>query len=94
MTEHIWQKLVRQTEKDVAESIHQSAFPEAKHFGNEVLLGETQKVRDVIYLAQKLRAEHQIKVKQPLQKMLLKVTPDYIEAVNSFKQIILDEINV
>ena len=94
MTEHIWQKLVRQTEKDVAESIHQSVFPEAKHFGNEVLLGETQKVRDVIYLAQKLRAEHQIKVKQPLQKMLLKVTPDYIEAVNSFKQIILDEINV
>ena len=94
MTEHIWQKLVRETEKGEAESIHQSKFPVAYHIGQEILLGETQKVREIIYLAQKLRAEHQIKVKQPLQKMLLKVTPDYIDAVESFKQIILDEINV
>ena len=58
------------------------------------MLAETQKVRDIIYLAQKLRAEHQIKVKQPLSKMLLKVSSDYIPAVEDFKQIILDEINV
>lgn len=94
MTEHIWQKLVRQTEPTEAESIQLSTFPTPKHYGYQNLIGETQKVRDIIYLAQKLRAEHQIKVKQPLSKMLLKVTPDYESAIADFKQIILDEINV
>ena len=94
MTEHIWQKLVRQTEKLEAESIMLSNFPKSNHIGCEKLLEQTSKVRDVIYLAQKLRAEHQIKVKQPLAKMILKATPDYVEAVENFKQIILDELNI
>ena len=94
MTEYIWQKLVRQTEQDESISIHLSKFPEQKSCGFENLLDETAKVRDIIYLAQKLRAEHQIKVKQPLSKMLLKVTEDYEQATEYFKQIILDELNI
>ena len=94
MTEHIWQKLVRETEKNEEISIHLSKFPEVQNYGFDALLDQTQKVRDIIYLAQKLRAEHQIKVKQPLSKMLLKVSEDYKDAVKNFKQIILDEINV
>ena len=94
MTEHIWQNLVRETEKNEAISIQLSAFPKQINYGFEDLLSQTQKVRDIIYLAQKLRAEHQIKVKQPLLKMLLKVSDDYIPAVENFKQIIMDEINV
>ncbi len=94
VTEHIWQNLVRETEKGEALSIQMSSFPQEKSYGYENLLAETEKVRDIIYLAQKLRAEHQIKVKQPLSKMLLKVSSDYIPAVEDFKQIILDEINV
>ena len=94
MTEHIWQNLVRQTEPNEVISIHLSKFPVAEHIGFEKYIEETKKVRDIIYLAQKLRAEHQIKVKQPLQTMFLKVTADYVDAVKDFKQIILDEINV
>ena len=94
MTEHIWQHLVRKTENGEAESILLSNFPTTQSYGYENLLDETTKVRDIIYLAQKLRAEHQVKVKQPLSKMLLKVTDDYKKAVNNFKQIILDELNV
>lgn len=94
MTEHIWQNLVRETEKSEAESIQLSCFPEVKQYGSQNLLAETNKIRDIIYLAQKLRAEHQIKVKQPLSKMILKVTEDYFEAIGDFKQIILDELNI
>ncbi len=94
MTEHIWQKLVRETEKDEALSIQLSSFPTEKKYGFEKLLDQTQKVRDIIYLVQRLRAEHQVKVKQPLSKMMLKVTPDYIDAVNDFAQIITDELNI
>lgn len=94
MTERVWQKLVRETEKGASESIHLSMFPVAKDYGFENLLDQTQKVRDVIYLAQRLRAEHQVKVKQPLSKIFLKAENDYVEAVKNFKQIIIDEINV
>ena len=94
MTEHIWQNMVKETEKGEAISIHLSKYPTPIGYGCEELLDQTQKVRDIIYLAQKLRAEHQIKVKQPLFKMLLKVSNDYVPAVENFKQIILDELNV
>ena len=94
MTEHIWQNLVRETEKGEALSIQLSKFPTPMSYGNEELLSQTEKVRDIIYLAQKLRAEHQIKVKQPLSKLFLKATKDYIDAVKNFKQIILDEVNL
>jgi isoleucyl-tRNA synthetase len=94
ITEHIWQKLVRETQPNEAESIHLSSFPTSVGYGAENLLDETNKVREIIYLAQKLRAEHQIKVKQPLSKMILKVTQDYAIAVEDFKQIILDELNI
>lgn len=94
MTEHIWQNLVRETEVNEAESIQLSTFPTPKKYGHESLIEQTKKVRDIISLAQKLRAENQIKVKQPLSAMLLKTTDDYIDAVENFKQIILDEINI
>ena len=94
MTEYIWQHLVRETQSGEAESVHLSAFPVAKPYGFANLIEDTQKVRDIIYLAQKLRAEHQVKVKQPLSKILLKVTDDYQRAVSEFAQIITDELNV
>lgn len=94
MTEHIWQNLVRETEKGEALSIQLSKFPTPMSYGNEELLSQTEKVRDIIYLAQKLRVEHQIKVKQPLSKMFLKATKDYVDAVKNFQQIILDEVNL
>lgn len=94
VTDHIWQNLVRETEKGEAESVHLSAFPMPKHIGYEKYVDETKKVRDIIYLAQKLRVEKQIKVKQPLKEILLKVTDDYVDAVKDFRQIILDEVNI
>ena len=94
MTEHIWQNLVRETEKNEAISIQLSKFPMPISYGEQELISQTEKVRDIIYLAQKLRAEHQIKVKQPLSKMFLKATKDYVDAVKNFQQIILDEVNL
>ena len=94
MTDYIWQNLVRETEKKEVLSVHLSNFPKPRHIGFEKYVDETKKVRDIIYLAQKLRAERQIKVKQPLKEILLKVTDDYVDAVRDFKQIILEEVNI
>ena len=62
--------------------------------GNENLIDEIEKARQIIYLAQKLRNEHKIKVKQPLRTMFLIAEPDYKVATNNLKQIILDELNI
>lgn len=94
MTEHIWQKLVRTTEPNEAESVHLSEFPKFESNSYERLLDETQKVREVVYLAQKLRNDLKMKVKQPLSKMFLKCDADFEIAVKDMEQIVKDEINI
>ena len=48
----------------------------------------------MISLAQKLRNEHKIKVKQPLSTMFLVAEDEYKVATENLKQIILDELNI
>ena len=52
MTEHIWQKLVRETEKSEAESIHLSTFPTVEHYGYQNLIDDYGKttVEKIIFL--------------------------------------------
>lgn len=87
--------MVRKIEKGAEESIFLAGFPtlycpgEFKCFGNE-----TKEVRDIIAIAQRLRNENQIKVKQPLKTMFLNVKPEAEEGVREFESIIKDELNI
>ena len=95
MSEYIWQKMVREVEKDSAESLflNEYATPMTdKDYSN--LIDETEKVRAIITLANRLRNEHQIKVKQPLKEMFLVVEDDYKNATKDFETIIKDEVNI
>ena len=94
LTDYIWQNMVREIEKDEVSSVHISNFPTVEAEVNEKLLSEVEKAREVIYLAQKLRNEHQIKVKQPLNNMYIKCTEDYENAVKLMKEIVLEELNI
>ena len=94
LTEEIWQNLVRELEPSAPESVHLDFYPVLENLGNEHLVGEIEKAREIIYLAQKLRNEHKIKVKQPLSTMFLVAEDDYKQATNNLKQIILDELNI
>ena len=93
LTEEIWQDLVREIEKDEVESIHLSAFPKAE-YENQELLNEIDKVRDVIYLAQKLRNEFKIKVKQPLNNLFMKGEKNYEKAILEFTDLVKEEVNI
>ena len=94
LTEEIWQNLVREIEPNAPESVHLDFYPVLENLGNEHLVGEIEKAREIIYLAQKLRNEHKIKVKQPLSTMFLVAEDEYKTATNNLKQIILDELNI
>ncbi|MBQ8749208.1 MAG: isoleucine--tRNA ligase [Clostridia bacterium] len=94
VTDYIWTNLVCEIEKDEVKSVHLSNFPEIKENINLDLVDSINKARDIIYLAQKLRNENQIKVKQPLARMFLKCDESYKNAVEMLKQIVLDELNI
>ena len=94
LTEEIWQNMVREIEPNEAASVHLSNFPKLENLGNEHLIDEIEKAREVIYLAQKLRNEHKIKVKQPLRTMFLIAEPDYKKATTNLAQIVKDELNI
>lgn len=94
MTDHIWQNLVRETEPLEAISVLLSKFPQPIKTDSPHLIKDTEKVRQIVYLGQKLRNDYKIKVKQPLSKIFLKCSKDYQNAVCEMEQVIKDEINV
>ena len=94
ITEHIWQNMVREIEKLESESIFISFFPTPSQTRFKGLDEQTQSVREIIAIAQRLRNENQIKVKQPLKTMFLNVKQDVKEAAQTFEQIIKDELNI
>ncbi len=94
MAEHIWQNMVREVEKGEKESIFLSSFPTASDVRFPSLDEQTQIVREIIAIAQRLRNENQIKVKQPLKTMFLNVNESAQKAAKTFEQIIKDELNI
>lgn len=93
ITDEIWKNMVCEIEKDEVKSVHLTSFPKAGYI-NEKVLSEVEKVRDVIYLAQKLRNEYKIKVKQPLNTLYLKADEDYKDAIKSFADLVKEEVNI
>lgn len=95
MTEYIWQNMVREVEKDEAEFVLAGGFPT---FRQECVFdGVVEKAnvaRDIITVAQRLRNENQIKVKQPLKTMYLMLDDSKKCAVKDFENIIKDELNI
>lgn len=72
MTEHIWQNMVREVEKDESECIMLSGYPTKIYDTSfEDTLKNVEIARDIMSTAQRLRNENQIKVKQPLKNFML-----------------------
>ena len=94
LTEYIWQNMVRELEPSENESIFLSGFAKEINVKSEDLIWQTNEAREIITLAQRLRNEHQIKIKQPLRKMYLNIPEELKKAIYSFEDIIKDEINV
>ncbi|MGN1208145.1 MAG: isoleucine--tRNA ligase [Christensenellales bacterium] len=94
VTDYIWNNLVCELEPNEVKSVHLSSIEPVSSFGFGELVDEIEKSREIIYLAQKLRNEHKIKVKQPLKTMFLKVGEDYKKAVIALEDIVKEELNV
>ncbi|RIL12549.1 MAG: isoleucine--tRNA ligase [Proteobacteria bacterium] len=95
VTEKIWQSCIRKFDPAAPESVHHSSWPEVPDsYKNDPLLAQVAKVRSVLNLAHRLRAESQLKVRQPLNTLYLYAPDDVSQACRDMSGVILNEVNV
>ncbi len=98
LTDYIWQNTVRCLEKDAPISVHLSDYPVALGVkdmkGFENVLDETEAAREVLTIAQRMRNEAQMKVKQPLSELIVVADEKTENNVKHLVNVIKDELNV
>jgi len=93
IAEEIYQNLNSVTKKEGAESIHLVEFSKNDYF--DIELEEKMDIaQKAVYLSRSMRAKHNLKVRQPLLKMMVVVEHNKREAVNSMREVILEEVNI
>ena len=95
ITEYIYQNTVREIENDSPISVHLSKYPEQIEMpANPQIIVETNAARNVITIAQRMRNEAQIKVKQPLKALYISTNKETEMAIKPLEDVIKDELNI
>jgi isoleucyl-tRNA synthetase len=93
ISEEIFQNLNSITKKEKFESVHLSDFPD-KGESDIILELKMDIAQKVVYLTRAIRAKANLKVRQPLRKILVAIERDKHDAVLEMKSVILDEVNI
>ncbi len=93
ISEVIYKNLNSETDLEKYESVHLSEFPEITYIDKK--LEEKMEVsQKVVYLARSMRAKLNLKVRQPLKKLMVAVDAQKKEALSQMGDVILDELNI
>ncbi len=93
ISEEIYRCLNTVTNKEPYESVHLSLYPEVGPI-DEQLLHKMEVAQKIVSIVRSIRSKNNLKVRQPLQKMLVVVKKEDQESVKQMEQVILDEVNV
>jgi len=93
MAEELYQNLNSVSGKESAISVHLVDFPEPTYVDKE-LEAKMEIAQKVVYLTRAIRAKSNLKVRQPLRKIMIAVDPSRREAVSKMTDVILEEINI
>ncbi len=93
ISEEIYQNLNSSTRKEANESVHLTEFPKPEHFDRE-LEEKMEIAQRVVYLTRSMRAKNNLKVRQPLKKIMVVVDKSKRDALGKMKEVILDEVNI
>lgn len=91
--EELYQNLMNATGKTNEESVHLVEFPKTGYIEEE-LEDRMDIAQKVVYLTRSMRAKSDLKVRQPLAKIMIAVSEDKKDAVKSMEDVILDEVNI
>ena len=96
LAEAMYQNLVCSREPDAPISVHMSEWPKAPDAWQDTALREaTEVVQDIVALGRAAREASQVRVRQPLARLLVRVPTDKArEALHEHEQQVLEELNV
>uniref|UniRef100_A0A832DP34 Isoleucine--tRNA ligase n=1 Tax=Ignavibacterium album TaxID=591197 RepID=A0A832DP34_9BACT len=93
IAEEIYRNLNTVTGKEKFESVHLADFPSITY--REPELEEKMEVaQKVVYLTRAIRAKNNLKVRQPLKRMMVVVEKEKRDALGKMRDVILDEVNI
>ena len=93
ITEEIYQNLTTVTGSESFGSIHLVDFPKAGYRDEELEL-KMSVAQQVVYLSRAMRAKSNLKVRQPLKKIMIAVDEKRRKAAENMKDVILEEVNI
>jgi isoleucyl-tRNA synthetase len=93
ISEEIYQNLNSITGREKFESVHLTNFPGKGERDTNLEL-KMDVAQHVVYVARAIRAKSNLKVRQPLEKIMVAVDKEKQEAVMNMKSVILDEVNI
>ncbi|MEJ5351482.1 MAG: isoleucine--tRNA ligase [Melioribacteraceae bacterium] len=93
IAEEIYQNLNKVTKKENYESVHLADFPKPSYFEKE-LEEKMDIAQRVVYLTRSIRAKHNLKVRQPLRKIMVAVDKEKQDALRKMQDVILEEVNI
>ena len=93
ISEEVYTSLNEVTGKEEFESVHLSVFPEAVYKNNE-LEEKMEIAQKVVYLTRAMRAKKNLKVRQPLRKIMVAADSSHHSALEEMKKVILEEVNI
>ena len=93
ISEELYQNLNSVTSNEEYESVHLTQFPKSTYLEKE-LEDKMDIAQKVVYLTRSMRAKNNLKVRQPLSKIMVVVDNSKRETLGKMKEVILDEVNV
>ncbi len=93
ISEAIYLDLNNQTMKEKFESVHLADFPKAT-YRDKTLEEKMEVAQNVVYLTRAIRAKNNLKVRQPLKKIMVALDKSKHEALSKMKEVILEEVNI
>ncbi|MBZ0199034.1 MAG: isoleucine--tRNA ligase [Ignavibacteriaceae bacterium] len=93
IAEELYQNLNSATGKDTFESVHLAEYPGIGYIEKELEI-KMEVAQKVVSLARAMRAKANLKVRQPLKKIMVVVAKEEREALAKMQDVILDEVNI
>ncbi len=93
LAEELFQNLNSVTESEKIESVHLTDLPERSEIDKQ-LEQKMEVAQHVVYLVRAIRAKSNLKVRQPLKKLIVVVDKNMKDALSKMKDVILEEVNI
>lgn len=93
VAEEIFQNLNRVGGTENCDSVHLVKYPEATYIDKD-LEAKMEIAQRVVYLTRSMRAKSNLKVRQPLSRIMVAIDKEKRDAVSYMKDVILEEVNI